>query len=279
MFYKLEFPNDNLCFLDPARDFPSPLIFEGLEYPNIWYFFFAMKTKSKECRESILNIPMDALQQYTLSYNKKFEIRDDWMKVKISVMDYALRYYFSFEENKVQLRNLIRIDKIYDIKCNAFWFLNPAGDGSNWYFKLVQAIKDDLTKGIDISKVTFKNNEDLLEEYKKYFFYESTLEKEAIAVNKNKEKCDVYVGRGSPFGNPFPVFNGEFTLEDSLRLHAVQLSENAYLDKKFRKTIISLKGKKLGCFCAGYTSEDERYFLHSPECHAQTIANLANSLT
>lgn len=277
MFYKLESLDEESKFLDPQNPYEVPLLFENLEYKTIWHFFFAMKTK--ENRNEILNLPVDVLQQYTLSYNPKFSIREDWGKVQIPVMDFALRHYFSIESNKIKLLSLVRIPKIYDVKCNSFWFKNPIGEGENWYFKLVQNIKDDLTKGIDIQKVTFKNNEALLSDYKDFFLYRSNFEKEAIAVNKRKEHCDEYVGRGSDYGNPYPVYNGEYELEDSLRLHAVLISENAYLDKKFRAKLLKLKGKKLGCFCCGFVTNDERYFTHSPECHAQTMANLINTLT
>lgn len=277
MFYKLELLDEESKFLDPQNLYEVPLEFEGIQYKSILYFFFAMKTK--ENREDILKIPVGSLQQYTLSHNKNFKIRDDWGKIKIPVMDFALRHYFSSENNKNKLLSITRLPKIYDLKCNCFWFKNPYGEGKNWYFRLIQNIKDDLTKGIDIQKVSFKNNDELLLDYKNHFLYSSQFEKEAIAVNKRKETCDEYVGRGSDFGNPYPVFNGEYELEDSLRLHAVLLSENACINKKFREKILKLKGKKLGCFCCAYPSSDERYFLHEPECHAQTIANLINTLT
>jgi len=276
MFCQLEPLNENTDFLDPSNKFENPLIFEDLSYPTIWHFLYAMKTRSN--RQHIIDLSLEKLSTYTFSYNPDFSLREDWLKVAIPVMDYALRYYFSFDVNKTKLLMLQQIPKIYDLKCDVFWFKTVAGDGENWYFELIRVIQEDLIRGIDINKVTFKNDTKLLEKYKVHFMTKSFFSKEAIAVNKEKEKCDVYVGRGSDFGNPFPVFNGEFTLEDSLRLYSVHLSENVYYNKEFRKKLLNLKGKKIGCFCPRYSTDDIRYFHNPANCHACIIANYANTI-
>lgn len=276
MFYQIEPLNEETMFLDPANKFEKPLVFDGLSYPTIWHFVFSMKTK--ENRQHIIDLPLEKLAIYTLSYNPDFKIREDWLKVQIPVMDFALRYYFSFEKNREKLLSLRGMPKMYDLKCDAFWFKTVAGEGENWYFELIKAIREDFSKGIDIKQTTFKNNSILLEKYKIHFLNNSKISRESIAVNKDKEKCDDYVGRGSDFGNPFPVFNGEFALEESLRLYSVHLAENAYYNKDFRKKLLKLKGKKLGCFCPKCTTDDPRYY-HTPvECHAWIIANLANTI-
>lgn len=276
MFYQLESLDEKSSFLDVKVPYDEPLIFEGIKYPTVWHFFYAMKTRVN--RNEIVSLPMEELDLYTNSHNPLFEVREDWMKVQIPVLDYALRYYFSFDNNRTKLENLEDIPKIFDLKCNAFLFKTPAGEGSNWYFELIKAIQEDMRKGIDINKATFKNNNKLLEKYRNYFLRNAYFQKEAIAVNKNKEKCDEYAGRGSDFGNPFPVFNGEFTLKESMRLFAVHLSETAYMDKNFKAKLMKLKGKKLGCFCCSHESTDPRYYHDNVECHTKYIANYVNTV-
>lgn len=74
-------------------------------------------------------------------------------------------------------------------------------------------------------------------------------------VNKYKSEVDVYIGRGSRWGNPFTTktnTKAEFivaTTEDSVALY------KEYLIDLIRKGIITiddllaLDGKRLGCFC------------------------------
>lgn len=72
-------------------------------------------------------------------------------------------------------------------------------------------------------------------------------------VNKYKSEVDIYIGRGSRWGNPFTTnTKAEFivaTTEDSVALY------KEYLIDLIRKGIITiddllaLDGKRLGCFC------------------------------
>lgn len=76
-------------------------------------------------------------------------------------------------------------------------------------------------------------------------------------VNKYKEDYDVYIGMGSQFGNPFS------TKESKHSVHLVSTKEEAI--EKYRemwlkrlhkhpehtkKLLLTLNGKKLGCFCS-----------------------------
>ena len=72
-----------------------------------------------------------------------------------------------------------------------------------------------------------------------------------IVVNKYKSQYDVYIGRGSIWGNPFVMQNNS----DAERHRVIGLYKE-YLKQQIRNgeiTIDNLKalnGKKLGCFCA-----------------------------
>lgn len=66
-------------------------------------------------------------------------------------------------------------------------------------------------------------------------------------VNIYKEKADVYIGRPSKWGNPF-------TVEKHGRAKAIKKYES-YIraklakNKKLQDELLSMDGKKLGCFC------------------------------
>ncbi len=66
-------------------------------------------------------------------------------------------------------------------------------------------------------------------------------------VNIRKEKCDVYIGRPGPFGNQFKI--GEHGDREMVLIHYRNWFYNKLNDPTFRDKILSLKGKKLGCWC------------------------------
>ena len=62
------------------------------------------------------------------------------------------------------------------------------------------------------------------------------------------EKYDVYIGRGSPFGNPFRIQQGR-TREQAIELYRQMMKKRMLSDDEFADEVCSLKGKRLGCFC------------------------------
>ena len=71
---------------------------------------------------------------------------------------------------------------------------------------------------------------------------------ETRVVNLRKEPFNVYIGRGSQFGNPYKI--GEFGKDRE----AVIALFKAYFYEKlkhdyFRETVDKLRGKTLGCYC------------------------------
>ena len=95
--------------------------------------------------------------------------------------------------------------------------------------------------------------------------------KETIVVNRKLEKFDVYIGRGSAFGNPFPVHNGEFSLKDSLRLYEHHLWEKIITEPLFKEKILALSGKKLGCSCKKAKSSSAEFLNDETPCHGDII--------
>lgn len=91
-------------------------------------------------------------------------------------------------------------------------------------------------------------------------------------VNKRKEQFDIYIGRGSIFGNPYshlPNTKAEYTCktrEESIELYREYFHERLNTDPYFKAEVLKLKGKTLGCFCKPLS------------CHGDIIAEYLNSL-
>ena len=70
---------------------------------------------------------------------------------------------------------------------------------------------------------------------------------ETKIVNKRAESYDVYIGRGSIFGNPYEIGR------DGTRVEVIARYKTWFdfciKDGTFRDAVLSLKGKTLGCFC------------------------------
>ena len=73
-----------------------------------------------------------------------------------------------------------------------------------------------------------------------------------IVVNKKKSKYDIYIGRGSKWGNPYTHLKFDTkakyiveTREESIRLYEVYARNN----KEIMENLYLLEGKILGCFC------------------------------
>lgn len=71
---------------------------------------------------------------------------------------------------------------------------------------------------------------------------------ETLVVNRHKEPYDIYIGRGTKWGNPFR------SGIDGTRTEVIKLYEE-YLLSKLNKgdikldELLELKGKRLGCSC------------------------------
>ena len=67
-------------------------------------------------------------------------------------------------------------------------------------------------------------------------------------VNLRKEKYDVYIGRGSIFGNPYRMYREDMR-EEVISKYALYFYNRIKTDENFYHEVCKLKGKILGCFC------------------------------
>lgn len=80
-------------------------------------------------------------------------------------------------------------------------------------------------------------------------------------VNLHKEPYDIYIGRGSKWGNPYRI-GKDGTREEVILKYKEYLLQNSTL----LMDLIELEGRVLGCFC-------------SPKlCHGDILVELCNQL-
>lgn len=80
-------------------------------------------------------------------------------------------------------------------------------------------------------------------------------------VHCQKDPYDVYVGRPSPFGNPFEI-GKDGNREEVIEKFKNYVYSNPILLSRIKS---ELKGKILGCWCA------------PKHCHAEILVEIANS--
>jgi hypothetical protein len=87
--------------------------------------------------------------------------------------------------------------------------------------------------------------------------------------NKDKyEPFDVYIGRGTPWGNPFPIGKGGVgdTREEVIQKYKEYFEQELLTDPERKKALLSLRGYRLACHCKPLA------------CHGDIIASYLNSL-
>lgn len=93
-------------------------------------------------------------------------------------------------------------------------------------------------------------------------------------VNKYKEPFDIYIGRGSLWGNPYTHLKtktkAEYkvdTREQSIEMFEKYLRERLVNEPSLMDELMKLKGKTLGCFCK------------PKSCHGDVISKLVEELS
>jgi ribA/ribD-fused uncharacterized protein len=81
-------------------------------------------------------------------------------------------------------------------------------------------------------------------------------------VNIRREKCDIYAGRPSLFGNPFPV--STYGRKKAIARYTTYFYERVLTDPHFLQAVYRLRDRKIGCYC------------HPLPCHVGVIANFLN---
>jgi hypothetical protein len=93
---------------------------------------------------------------------------------------------------------------------------------------------------------------------------------QTVVVNIQKEAFDVYIGRAGRgqdgyFGNPFRIGDG-ISRDDAVKRFKGYFADRIEKDSEFKRRILALKGKRLGCFCK------------PSACHGDVIADWLNKM-
>lgn len=79
---------------------------------------------------------------------------------------------------------------------------------------------------------------------------------ETTVVNLNRDAYDVYIGRAGKghdgyFGNPFPI-NATCSRTQAIRRYQRYFHDRISTEPEFKRRVLALRGKRLGCFCRPY---------------------------
>jgi hypothetical protein len=88
-----------------------------------------------------------------------------------------------------------------------------------------------------------------------------------VRNKKNDEEFDIYIGRGTRWGNPYEIGRGPEgpSREEVIRKYKEHFEAEILSDPERRSALLSLRGYRLGCFCAPLP------------CHGDVIAAYLNA--
>jgi hypothetical protein len=74
------------------------------------------------------------------------------------------------------------------------------------------------------------------------------LQSRTTAVNLRSSQYDVYIGRGSPFGNRYRI-GAHGTRAEVIESYRTAFLKRIEIDPSFAAEVRALWGKRLGCYC------------------------------
>lgn len=161
----------------------------------------------------------------------------------------------TFLEGNIGLRNYLR--ELHP-KAEAAAAKNPAS------FRKLVAAHDHLVllwDGEDLTRLLFEGR--LAKKKIKLI----TIPITKVVNKKLTSDYDVYIGRGTPWGNPFTIGHGDGPdRAEVINRYREHFQEKINTDPNFKKGILAMKGLRLACFC-------------KPEaCHGDVIAEYLDQL-
>lgn len=96
----------------------------------------------------------------------------------------------------------------------------------------------------------------------------NTIEVTEVVNRDRNEPFDAYVGRGTPWGNPFHVGkqDGQYERDEAIEKYRQHFREKILTDESLRKGLLSLRGLRIACHCKPLA------------CHGDVIAEYLNAL-
>ncbi len=241
----------------------SPFVYDSIEFRTVENYYQAMKFLDRNHRVELSKMSARESKARARTLSKNGHERENWANIKEPVMRYGLNIKFSQEEFS---KRLLLTGDCYIEETNwhgdTFWGVFD-GCGENKLGLDIMAIRDCISRGVDLIQ---QNQEISRPKIQK-----------TIVVNMKLEPYDCYIGRGSPFGNLYPVHNGAYDLETSLAHYHYDFHQKIKNEKEFKDLVNGLKGKKLGCVCKRKKSTAPDFAFDKNRCHGDIIVDYLES--
>lgn len=129
----------------------EPFEYGGVTYKNTENFYQAMKTLNLKERAFISELEPGKAKRFCSEKNLSFVCRPEWDKIKMDVMEYALRIKFSQEKFKKLLLATrdIPIEETNNWG-DVFWGRLPSGEGANHLGLMVMRLREELKQGLEL---------------------------------------------------------------------------------------------------------------------------------
>jgi ribA/ribD-fused uncharacterized protein len=122
--------------------YPSPLIYQGEEYPTVEHAFQAAKSLSQSDRLRIKNCGSPGAAK---KLGRRVKLRHDWEQIKLEVMEELLRH--KFLQNQILLIRLLETGKRKLIEGNywkdTYWGVYQ-GEGQNHLGRLLMKLREEF---------------------------------------------------------------------------------------------------------------------------------------
>lgn len=114
---------------------------QGVVWPSAEHVYQAAKTRIDEERETI-RLAKTAKEARALG--KTITLRDDWLGIKVSVMDRILRLKFQIPELKEKLLTTGDQELVHWSPWDIFWGVDNNNKGENQLGQLIMKIREEL---------------------------------------------------------------------------------------------------------------------------------------
>lgn len=205
--------------------YPSALTIGGHVYPTVEHAYQAAKTTDEDERELIRQAPSPGAAK---RLGQRVSLRPGWETLRLTVMERLL--WIKFTPRSMMLR-LRATGTALLVEGNTwgdrFWGVCD-GQGENHLGRLLMVVRTPTR-----------------------------------VVNLRDEPFDIYIGRAGKgqdgqYGNPFRLPPGE-PRGATLALWRDHFYARVARDQDYRRSLMRLRGKRLGCFCAPLACHGDTY--------------------
>lgn len=124
--------------------YPAPFELDGKTYPTVEHYYQSQKTFNLVCQEMIRKAPSPANAR---RLGRKCPLRPDWEKIKVEVMEKAVRAKFA--QNPHLRRKLLATGNAELVELSPwdkFWGTDRYGNGLNKLGKILMKIREEFRK-------------------------------------------------------------------------------------------------------------------------------------